>query len=154
MSRRTVLSALLFAVLLGACGAHADPNATPSPTGGPSDSAGPSAPASAGNVVVTPFPSDPYGSAPVPLSPVAGVVTAVQPERPAAGSAASPAQVRGFTLMSTSGVTLTFVIGQMDNLADFPLSSLADHEDSQVPVLVWFKQQGADLVVYHLEDAP
>ena len=49
---------------------------------------------------------------------------------------------------------MTFTIGQVDDLDAFPLSSLADHQDSQVPVLVWFRQQGSDLVVYHLEDAP
>ena len=46
------------------------------------------------------------------------------------------------------------MIGQIDDLADFPLSDLADDIESQVSVLVYFKPQGTDLVVYHLENAP
>ena len=147
MKRRGALAAVaiaLFAGTVAGCGAHGD-QVTPSPTRQPS-AVTPSSAIASGTVVATPFPSDPYGSPATPLSPVAGIVTAIEP----AGSATPTA----FTLKSTSGVTIPFVIGQIDDLADFPLSDLADDIDSQVGILVYFKPQGADLVVYHLETAP
>lgn len=140
--------AILVASLgtLAGCGTHGDDQATPKasatdPAAGASNDVAASGPA-----VVTPFPSDPFGSPVAPLSPVAGIVTAIVP----AGSAA-PTR---FTLKSTSGVTIDFLIGQIDDLSDFPLSDLSDDIDSQVGLLVYFKQQGSDLVVYHLENAP
>jgi hypothetical protein len=149
-------SVFLGVLLVGCGGGTAVPNATASPSVG---AAGPTAPS--GSVVASPFPSDPFPSAPIPDSPVAGVVVTVQASAPPAASgggtsSAVPgdsASITGFTLLTTSGVELKFVIGQVDDLSDFPLGSLADHAASQVPILVYFKVQGADLVVYHLEDA-
>ena len=149
MKRRGALAAAALLAVLGVlagCGTHGDGAPPPASLATSGSAASPSALTPGGSPAVTPFPSDPFGSPAVPLSPVAGVVTAIEP----AGSA-SPT---GFTLKSTSGVTITFVIGQIDDLADFPLSDLADDIDSQVGVLVYFKPQGADLVVYHLETAP
>ncbi|HTC86327.1 MAG TPA: hypothetical protein VK656_06460 [Candidatus Acidoferrum sp.] len=157
MNRRasaTLAAIACLTLLLAGCGSHGDQNPTPPPRAVASHGAsGPGAT----NAVVTPFPSDPYGSPPVPDSPVAGVVLSVDSGSAPSGSTGSvgvPTSVRGFMLRSTSGVAMTFTIGQVDDLDAFPLSSLADHQDSQVPVLVWFRQQGSDLVVYHLEDAP
>jgi C4-dicarboxylate transporter len=139
---RCTLAVTVLGSLVG-CGTHGEGDAA---TRTPRPAATPGAVAPSGSPVITPFPSDPFGSPATPLSPVAGVVTAIEP----AGSATPT----GMTLRSTSGVTITFVIGQIDDLADFPLSDLADDIDSQVSVLVYFKPQGADLVVYHLENAP
>ena len=149
MNRRGGLAALVLVAsvgLLAGCGAHGDDQPTPKATAAHSPAGASGGLAASGSVVITPFPSDPFGSPVVPLSPVAGIVTAIVP----AGSAA-PTR---FTLKSTSGVTIDFVIGQIDDLGDFPLSDLADDVDSQVGLLVYFKQQGSDLVVYHLENAP
>lgn len=137
---RAVFTLVLVLGTLAGCGSHGD-QATPKPSRTPA-----AAPTASASPVITPFPSDPFGSPATPLSPVAGVVTAIEP----AGSATPT----GLTLRSTSGVTITFVIGQIDDLADFPLSDLADDIESQVSVLVYFKPQGTDLVVYHLENAP
>jgi hypothetical protein len=82
---------------------------------------------------------------PVPRSPVAGVVTSINSQ--------GLDKVKGFTLRTRSGVDLTFVIGQLDNGADFPPGHLAEHQASLEPILVWFKTEGDKLVVYHLEDA-
>ena len=87
----------------------------------------------------------PSFSAPVPQSPVAGVVVAIDSQ--------GLDKVRGFTLRSRSGVDLKFVIGVLDNGADFPPGHLAEHQATLQPILVWFKVEDGKLVVYHLEDA-
>jgi hypothetical protein len=87
----------------------------------------------------------PSFAVPVPRSPVAGVVTSIDSK--------GLDKVSGFTLRTRSGIDLTFVIGQLDNGADFPPGHLAEHQASLVPILVWFKSEGGKLVVYHLEDA-
>jgi hypothetical protein len=87
----------------------------------------------------------PSFSAPVPQSPVAGVVVSIDSQ--------GLDKVRGFTLRTRSGVELKFVIGQLDNGADFPPGHLAEHQATLQPILVWFKAQDGKLVVYHLEDA-
>jgi hypothetical protein len=128
-----VLLAGALAVSVGACSPGATP--TPAPTAAPTDS---------------PAPSDTGSAAPAassaPDSPVAGVVTAVDTD--AAGN------VKGFTLKTNDGDTITFVLGQLDNTSDFPASSLQDHETSATPIFVFFNSQNGQLVVYHLEDAP
>ena len=126
---------VLLAVFVGvACGcgpnASAQPTVNePSPTAGASPSGG----------------ASPGGSDETPQSPVAGVVTTVQ--------AVGHDKVDGFTLLTNGGVTLTFVIGKLDNEAEFPPGSLADHATSQQPVLVYFNVENGKLVVYHMEDA-
>ena len=87
----------------------------------------------------------PSFSAPIPQSPVAGVVVSIDSQ--------GLAKVRGFTLRTMSGVDLKFVIGLLDNGADFPPGHLAEHQATLQPILVWFKVEDGKLVVYHLEDA-
>ena len=45
------------------------------------------------------------------------------------------------------------VLGNSDPTA-FPPGHLAEHQLTGNPVLVFFKPEGTELVVYHLEDAP
>jgi hypothetical protein len=87
----------------------------------------------------------PSFSAPIPQSPVAGVVISIDSQ--------GLAKVHGFTLRTRSGVDLKFVIGLLDNGADFPPGHLAEHQATLQPILVWFKVEDGKLVVYHLEDA-
>jgi len=105
------------------------------------------------------------------MSPVVGVVATVDPAAqasPAAtstkatakpGKSAAPtanptfSEVRGFTLLTTGGETLTFTIGELDNPDDFPAVSLYDRLTTQDPIRVFFTVEGDTLVVYHLEDA-
>jgi hypothetical protein len=81
-----------------------------------------------------------------PVSPVAGVITAVE----SAGLNA----VHGFTLRTSGEKVLRFKLGVLDDPTDFPPGHLAEHQLTGNPVLVFFKPEGSDLVVYHLEDAP
>jgi hypothetical protein len=87
----------------------------------------------------------PSFAVPEPRSPVAGVITSIDSQ--------GLDKVNGFTLRTRSGVELMFVIGQLDNGAEFPPGHLAEHQASLEPVLVYFKAEGGKLVVYHLEDA-
>jgi hypothetical protein len=87
----------------------------------------------------------PSFAVPEPRSPVAGVITSIDSQ--------GLDKVKGFTLRTRSGVDLTFLIGQLDNVVDFPPGHLAQHQASLEPVLVYFKAEGGKLVVYHLEDA-
>jgi hypothetical protein len=119
-------------------------------------------------------PSDSSGVATGPTSPVVGIVTSVDPVAPplpsaAAGktpkpsakpaktpaSTASPSgpKVLGFTLLTTTGDTLTFVIGELDNVNDFPPQSLYDRVSSEDPIRVDFTVDGNKLVATHIEDA-
>ncbi len=132
-SVRALIVALAFSLAAGACdiGASGQPEASGSPSvggGGPSVSF-----------------EIPSFSAPLPQSPVAGVVMSIDSQ--------GLAKVRGFTLRTRSGVELKFVIGLLDNGADFPPGHLAEHQATLQPILVWFKVEDGKLVVYHLEDA-
>lgn len=119
-------------------------------------------------------PSDSSGVATGPTSPVVGIVTSVDPVAPPSPSAAagktpkpsakpaktpaptaSPAgpKVLGFTLLTTAGDTLTFVIGDLDNADDFPPQSLYDRMSTEDPIRVDFTVDGEKLVATHIEDA-
>jgi hypothetical protein len=151
--RRARLGVLLAAVVLvvGACATAASPGSSASKTIRPSDSAG----------------------APVgPSSPVVGIVTSVDPVAPPSPSPAgktpkpsgkpktppptaspAPTKVKGFTLLTTAGDTLTFVIGELDNADEFPPDSLYDRMSTEDPIRVDFTVEGNELVVTHIEDA-
>lgn len=121
--------ALTLSLVLSACGGAA---ATPSLVG------------------ITPAPASPTGSdaspsQEVPGSPIAGVVTSID--------SAGLDQVRGFTLQSMNGTSFTFVIGVLENGADFAPGHLTEHMASAAPVLVFFKVVDGKFVVYRLEDA-
>lgn len=112
-----------------------------------------------------------------PVSPVVGTVTSVDPPAPPSPEAtpsplaspgkasAKPARsptptaspslppVVGFTLQTAGGETLTFVIGELDNVDDFPPESLYDRMVSQDPIRVFFAVDGPNLIVHHIEDA-
>jgi hypothetical protein len=130
---RALIAALALALAAGACDIAA--SGQPEASGSPSVSGG--APSVSFEI--------PSFSVPVPQSPVAGVVVAIDSQ--------GLAKVRGFTLRTSSGVDLAFVIGLLDNGADFPPGHLAEHQATLQPILVWFKVEGGKLVVYHLEDA-
>lgn len=79
-------------------------------------------------------------------SPVSGLVLHVD--------LAGLGKVTGFQLLTPSGVQLDFKMGAQENAAAFPAAHLSEHMAGGQPVLVYFRQSGADLVVYRLEDAP
>ena len=135
----------------------------------PSTSSGPSSAALSSEGTGLPQTSD------APVSPVVGTVASVDPpakpspaaspksspkSSPKASAKASPAgpkateaPVFGFTLLATDGQTLTFTLGDLDNAADFPPSSLYDRLSTEDPIRVFFTIVGGNLVVYHIEDA-
>jgi hypothetical protein len=96
------------------------------------------------------FGFEPGPATPTPdvASPVEGVVIAVD--------AASLSQVRGFTLRPTNagGFSFSFVMGPLENAAEFSPSHLAEHLATSEPVRAWFRLEDGDRVVYRLEDAP
>jgi hypothetical protein len=68
--------------------------------------------------------------------------------------AESLTEVLGFTLRTSDGRTIEFVVGPLENAAEFPPSHLSVHLASGEPVRVTWKQGGPDRVAYRLEDAP
>ena len=128
-----VLSVLVGGVL-GACGGPVA-SAPPVGTEEPSDDASlePSNGSSESPTVI------------VPDSPVAGIVTDVD--------SAGLTDVRGFTLRSSSGETLVFVIGTLENGDEFPPDRLVEHQAAASPVLVFFREENGQLVVFRIEDA-
>lgn len=61
--------------------------------------------------------------------------------------------VTGMTLRSSDGQTLDFVVGQLENSAEFPPGHLATHQATGQPVRVWYRMQGSERVAYRIEDA-
>lgn len=123
-------SAALVAVILAGCGAAADRPPSPAFTPPPRTSSSPGASA----------------SFEAPGSPIVGLVTSVD--------SAGLDQVKGFTLRTTNGQDLTFVLGALDNAADFAPGHLKEHMTAADPILVYFRSENGALVVYHLDDAP
>lgn len=74
-----------------------------------------------------------------------GVVIAVD--------AASLTDVRGFTIRTPDGRTVTFRLGQLENRAQFPPGHLGEHVATGVPVVVTYLDENGDRVAVHLEDA-
>jgi hypothetical protein len=62
-------------------------------------------------------------------------------------------EVLGFTLRTPDGRTVEFVVGPLENPAQFPPSHLGVHLTDGVPVRVTYKQAGSDRVAIRLEDA-
>ena len=104
----------------------------------------------AGVVALGVFGLDPGAStptqAPLPTSPVVGVVIAVD--------SAGLGQVKGFVLRLPDATTITFKLGSLENATEFSPSHLAEHMASSQPVRAFFRPENGDLVVYRLEDAP
>lgn len=63
-------------------------------------------------------------------------------------------EVLGFTIRTSDGRTVEFVVGPLENPAQFPPSHLGVHLADGVPVRVTYKQAGTDRVAIRLEDAP
>lgn len=80
------------------------------------------------------------------VSPVRGIVLHV--DSPSLG------KVTDFTLLTDDNAQVVFKVGVIDDGAAFPAAHLTEHMASSQPVLVYFRANGADLVVYRLEDAP
>ena len=96
------------------------------------------------------FGFEPGPAKPTPdvASPVDGVVIAVD--------ATGLTQVRGFTLRPTNGgpFSFSFVMGPLENAAEFSPAHLSEHLATSEPVRVWFRVENGERVVYRLEDAP
>lgn len=82
----------------------------------------------------------------VPASPVTGVLVKIE--------AAGLTDVTGFSLRLDDGRVIAFRIGTLENGDQFPPGHLAEHMATSLPVRVFFRANGTDLVVYRLEDAP
>jgi hypothetical protein len=67
---------------------------------------------------------------------------------------ASLTEVLGFTIRTSDGRTIDFVVGPLENPAQFPPSHLGAHLADGVPIQVTYRQSGADRVAIRLEDAP
>ena len=78
-------------------------------------------------------------------SPVQGIIVAVE--------ATSLSDVHGFTLRTPGGVVLEFKLGTLENPTAFPPGHLAEHQATSSPVLVYFRVEDGERVVYRLEDA-
>jgi hypothetical protein len=96
-------------------------------------------------------PPTPYVPSPPPptidvTSPVDGIVIGVD--------ASSLSDVQGFTLRTSGRVGLYFVLGVLENAAEFSPSHLAEHQVSSEAIRVWFRIDNGQRLVYRLEDAP
>lgn len=60
--------------------------------------------------------------------------------------------VRGFTLRTAAGETFEFLLGELENAAEFPPAHLAVHQVEAYPVRVWFRMEGAERYAVRLED--
>jgi hypothetical protein len=134
------LLAVLLALAIGGCGGS---------SGTPSPAAATSSAAAASSDADTPAPSGSASDEPtasvVPDSPVAGIVEDITPP--------SPAAPKTFTLRTNDGVTIAFTLGPLENAADFSLESLADHQSTATPILVFFRDENGRLVVFRIEEA-
>jgi hypothetical protein len=62
-------------------------------------------------------------------------------------------KVSGFTLRTTDQGTLAFVVGDLENGAEFPPGHLVEHQATAQPVRVWYRTEAGDRVAIRLEDA-
>ena len=61
--------------------------------------------------------------------------------------------VNGLTLRTTDGRTVDFVVGPLENAAEFPPGHLATHQATGQPVRIWYRMQGSERVAYRIADA-
>ena len=87
----------------------------------------------------------PASVAPLPASPVEGVVTHVE-------STALNA-VSSFDLRLADGTVLRFAVGPLDNGDAFPPGHLTEHQAFAEKVRVFFRADGRALIATRLEDA-
>jgi len=62
--------------------------------------------------------------------------------------------VRGFTIRTDDGRTVTFRIGTLENGAQFPPGHLLEHRATGVKVVVTYRQENGEAIAIRLEDAP
>ena len=62
------------------------------------------------------------------------------------------AHVLGFTLRSDAGESVAFVIGDLENGAQFPPGHLVEHQSTAQRIRVWYRTDGTTKVVVRLED--
>ena len=62
-------------------------------------------------------------------------------------------KVAGFDLRTTDHGTLAFVLGDLDNGAEFPPGHLVEHQATAQPVRVWYRTEGGERIAVRLEDA-
>ena len=62
-------------------------------------------------------------------------------------------RVSGFDLRTTDQGTLAFVLGDLDNGAEFPPGHLVEHQATAQPVRVWYRTEDGIRVAVRLEDA-
>jgi hypothetical protein len=119
------LAVVLAGLVVGAC--------SPAPTQSP----GP---------LATGASSTPAGSGPTDASsPVVGVPIDIEAE--------GFTKVTAFTIRTDAGEQLRFRMGTLENGAEFPPNHLAEHLAGSTKVRAFFRPEGADRVVYRLEDA-
>jgi hypothetical protein len=75
-----------------------------------------------------------------------GVVVAV--------SAASLTAIRSFTIRTSDGRTIEFVVGELENGAQFPPGHLGEHMATAAPIVVTYRDMNGEHVAVRLEDAP
>lgn len=121
--------ALALALVFAACGGATETPPLSKITPAPPSTAAPGASA----------------SVEVPGSPIVGVLASID--------SSGLDEVHGFTLRVSNGQTFTFVIGVLENGAEFPPGHLPEHLAAAVPILVFFRVEDGQLVVYRLEDA-
>jgi hypothetical protein len=80
-----------------------------------------------------------------PTDPIEGVVTHVD--------STGLDSVTGFTLRAADGRTYTFVLGRLQNAAEFPPGHLAEHAANSEPILVTFEGLGPLIIATRIEDA-
>ncbi len=61
-------------------------------------------------------------------------------------------RVRGFTLRTDAGESVAFVIGDLENGAEFPPGHLVEHQSTAQPIRVWYRTEDAAKVAVRLED--
>jgi hypothetical protein len=62
--------------------------------------------------------------------------------------------VRGFTIRTDDGRTVSFRIGALENGAKFPPGHLLEHKATGVKVVVTYRQESGELVAIRIEDGP
>jgi hypothetical protein len=141
------LAAIVLVGGLVACG-----TASGSPSGAPPSAAAASSPADDG------APTEPLEAATDEVGATDDASASVVPESPVAGvivgiDTAGGGKVDGFLLRTNESETIFFKMGTLENAADFPPDSIQDHQTTASPILVFFHQEQAALVVYRIEDA-
>ena len=68
--------------------------------------------------------------------------------------AVSLTEVLGFTIRTSDGRTVEFLVGPLENPADFPPAHLSVHLADGTPVRVTYRQSGTERAAIRLEDGP